>query len=234
MPVVPKPPNAPPPFGREGGRVIFGSLIPKRDGPIEKIPEEIQPMSTDVGLILDAVAFAAEKHRNQHRKDAEGSPYINHPVSLARTLLVTGGVNDPQILAAALLHDTIEDTDTTAAELKQRFGDRVASIVQEVTDDKSLPKDERKRRQESEGYKKSAEAKLVKIADKISNLRDILAYPPTDWPHDRKVRYFDWARRVVDAMFPEGEELDVEAQALIAEFQRVFDLGQQVFRSTRV
>ncbi len=182
---------------------------------------------SDLEIILDAIAFAAEKHRSQRRKEVEQSPYINHPVSLARILLVTGGITDPEILAAALLHDTVEDTNTTADELESRFGPRVASIVREVSDDKGLQKEERKRLQVSTASKKSKDAKLVKLADKISNLRDILAYPPADWPHDRKVKYFEWARDVVAGA--RGTN-----QALEQEFDRVFELGQQVFDTTVV
>jgi guanosine-3',5'-bis(diphosphate) 3'-pyrophosphohydrolase len=98
-------------------------------------------------LLVDAVAFAAYKHRRQRRKDAEASPYINHPIALARVLSVEGGISDTTLLAAAVLHDTLEDTETTFEELKERFGAAVAAVVLEVTDDKSLPKKERKRLQ---------------------------------------------------------------------------------------
>lgn len=148
-------------------------------------------------LILDAASFAADKHRMQRRKDAEASPYINHPLALARILATEGGVSDPEVIAAALLHDTVEDTDTSLDEIAARFGDRVAGMVAEVTDDKALPKAERKRRQVANAAKKSTGAKLVKLADKISNLRDIAASPPADWSEERKDAYFAWAREVV-------------------------------------
>ena len=95
--------------------------------------------------LLDAIAFAAHKHRDQRRKDAEASPYINHPIALAHLLASTGGVADLAVLQAAILHDTIEDTQTTHAELSARFGVRVADIVAEVSDDKTLAKQDRKR-----------------------------------------------------------------------------------------
>lgn len=148
-------------------------------------------------LILKAVQFAAEKHRDQRRKDADASPYINHPIALANVLANEGGVTDADVLCAALLHDTIEDTETTAEELRIQFGDTITSIVLEVTDDKSLPKAERKRLQVEHAPHASPRAKLVKLADKICNLRDILASPPADWPLSRKQEYFDWAARVV-------------------------------------
>ena len=143
-------------------------------------PEE-NPVSGDAETIIRAAAFAAERHRNQRRKDADASPYINHPLALARVLAVEGGVTDAATLCAALLHDTIEDTDSTAAELAAEFGTEVAAIVEEVTDDKSLPKAERKRAQVEHAAHISDKAKRVKLADKISNLTDVANSPPADW-----------------------------------------------------
>ena len=150
-----------------------------------------------VSLLIEAISFAAEKHRNQRRKDASASPYINHPIALADVLANEGRVTDIDVLCAAVLHDTIEDTETTVAELENRFGPRIASIVVEVTDDKSLPKQVRKQLQIEHAASASREAKLVKLADKICNLRDILNTPPADWPAERKQAYFDWAAQVV-------------------------------------
>ena len=152
----------------------------------------------DMGLVLRATAFAALKHRDQRRKDAEASPYINHPIALADLLWDLGGVRDPVVIAAALLHDTIEDTETSATELRRAFGAKVAGIVGEVTDDKRLPKERRKELQIEHAAHISKSAKLVKLADKICNLRDILASPPKDWSIERKRQYFDWAKKVID------------------------------------
>jgi guanosine-3',5'-bis(diphosphate) 3'-pyrophosphohydrolase len=149
----------------------------------------------DMGLVLRATAFAALKHRDQRRKDAEASPYINHPIALADLLWDLGGVRDPVVIAAALLHDTIEDTETSATELRRAFGAKVAGIVGEVTDDKRLPKERRKELQIEHAAHISKSAKLVKLADKICNLRDILASPPKDRSIERKRQYFDWAKR---------------------------------------
>jgi guanosine-3',5'-bis(diphosphate) 3'-pyrophosphohydrolase len=148
-------------------------------------------------LLLQAAHFAAEKHRHQRRKDAAASPYINHPLAVAWILSSVGGVTHPGLLAAALLHDTVEDTDTSLAELEQTFGPTVSALVAEVTDDKSLPKQRRKALQIEHAARASDAAKQLKIADKIANLRDILADPPADWSLARKMEYLDWAAQVV-------------------------------------
>ncbi len=150
--------------------------------------------------LVAAVAFAAEKHRHQRRKDAEASPYINHPIALADVLANEGGVDDEVVLMAAILHDTVEDTETTGEELAGLFGAAVAGIVLEVTDDRTLPKAERKRRQVAHSPALSGRAKLVKLADKICNLRDIAARPPADWSAQRRRDYVRWAKAVVDGL----------------------------------
>ena len=154
----------------------------------------------DLPLVLQALAFAADKHRDQRRKDAAASPYINHPIALANVLVREGEVTDPAVLAAALLHDTVEDTQTTPAELKAAFGPAIAAIVEEVTDDKSLPKAERKRLQIEHAATMSREAKLVKLADKICNLRDMADHPPAKWDLVRRREYFEWAKAVIEGL----------------------------------
>ncbi len=154
----------------------------------------------DLALLLRALAFAAHKHRDQRRKDAEASPYINHPISLAQVLTGEGGVTDIEVLAAALLHDTIEDTATTFEELVEHFGSGIAGMVAEVTDDKDLPKAERKRLQIVHAAGISPGAKLVKLADKICNLRDVAERPPAKWDLERRREYFEWAKRVIDGL----------------------------------
>ena len=157
-------------------------------------------MKGELALLLKALAFAAGKHRDQRRKDAEASPYINHPIALADVLVNEGGVTDVEVLCAALLHDTVEDTATTHEELLEAFGSRIARIVAEVTDDKALSKAERKRLQVEHAVHLSPEAKLVKLADKICNLRDVALHPPANWDLARRREYFDWARSVVDRL----------------------------------
>jgi guanosine-3',5'-bis(diphosphate) 3'-pyrophosphohydrolase len=156
--------------------------------------------NADLGLVLKAVRFATWKHRDQKRKDAKASPYINHPVALAELLWREGRVDDAVVIASALLHDTLEDTETSPAELKGAFGAQIAAIVEEVTDVKWLDSKSRKRLQVARAGRASQRAKLVKIADKICNLRDILASPPKGWSLERKRAYFDWAKSVVDQL----------------------------------
>jgi guanosine-3',5'-bis(diphosphate) 3'-pyrophosphohydrolase len=151
-------------------------------------------------LLFDALAFAAHKHRAQRRKDKEASPYINHPIALADLLANEGGVEDPVTLCAALLHDTIEDTETTYAELRRLFGRQIADVVLEVTDDKTLDKAVRKELQVKHAPHLSRRAKLVKLADKICNLQDIVTNPPATWSRKRRREYYDWAKRVIDGL----------------------------------
>lgn len=150
-------------------------------------------------LIL-AANFAAEKHKAQRRKDADKTPYINHPLALAHVLAVEGDVDDVDVICGALLHDTVEDTETTEAELLAGFGESITRIVLEVTDDKNLEKMARKEAQVAHAPHISDQAKLVKLADKISNLRDIAASPPAGWSLERKQDYFDWAARVINGL----------------------------------
>jgi guanosine-3',5'-bis(diphosphate) 3'-pyrophosphohydrolase len=157
-------------------------------------------MKAELALLLKALSFAAHKHRDQRRKDAQASPYINHPIALADVLINEGEVTDAEVLSAALLHDTVEDTATTHEELRAAFGERIARIVAEVTDDKRLPKAERKRLQVVHAPALSREAKLVKLADKICNLRDVAERPPAGWDLARRREYFEWAKQVVDGL----------------------------------
>jgi len=146
---------------------------------------------------LNAISFAADRHRNQKRKDQDASPYINHPIAVAAVLATAGNVVDESILIAAILHDTVEDTETTFEELESLFGTDVTGIVRELTDDKTLPKEVRKELQIGHAAHASHRAKQVKIADKICNISDILKSPPHDWSVERKREYLEWAGKVV-------------------------------------
>jgi len=162
----------------------------------------------ELALLLKALAFAAHKHRDQRRKDAEASPYINHPIALADVLVNEGGVTDYEVLCAALLHDTVEDTATTHEELVDAFGSRIARMVAEVTDDKQLPKQERKRLQIEHAPHLSEGAKQIKLADKISNVRDVTHRPPAKWSLERRKEYLDWTEQGVSGLRGSNPTLD--------------------------
>ena len=167
---------------------------------------------TDTLLLLEDASFAAERHRDQRRKDVDATPYINHPLEVAK-ILSRAGVEEPNVLVAALLHDTIEDTETSLQEITQRFGERVSGFVLEVTDDKRLPKAERKRRQVESAPGKSDGAKMIKLADKIANLRDLSQSPPR-WTSERMGAYRLWAHEVVSGCRGVNRQLDEWAAEL--------------------
>ncbi len=167
--------------------------------------------------ILQATHFAAIKHTSQRRKNPALTPYINHPVEVAWLLSSLGGIEDEDILIAALLHDTIEDTQTTREEIVMQFGERVAGFVCECSDDKSLAKAERKRLQIENAPKKSHGAKCIKLADKLSNLMSMLNDPPLDWPVDRQRDYFLWAMSVVAGLRGVNQVLEIELDKVFQE-----------------
>ena len=179
---------------------------------------------SDMTVLLRALQFAAEKHKHQRRKDVEGSPYINHPIAVAELLSRVGGVQDAEVLAAALLHDTVEDTDATFEEIEREFGAEVRAMVAEVTDDKTLPKETRKQLQIEHAAHASVGAKLVKLGDKICNVMDVIDNPPAGWARHRRAEYLDWAERVVD-------QCRGTNAALEAEFDRVVGRGRGDSRS---
>jgi (p)ppGpp synthase/HD superfamily hydrolase len=147
--------------------------------------------------VLRAADAAAGWHAHQRRKGSAREPYINHLLEVAKLVAEATGGTEPDPVIAALLHDAIEDQGVTAESIAGQFGGRVAEIVMEVTDDKSLPKDVRKRNQVENAPKISREAKLVKLADKISNVLTISVSPPADWSVERRVQYIEWAKQVV-------------------------------------
>ncbi len=155
-------------------------------------------MGIEIVDIMWAADFAARRHAGQRRKGASHEPYINHLLEVAFLLTRATDGNDAVLIMAGLLHDTIEDVGVTREEIECDFGADVADVVMEVTDDKSLPKQERKQLQVVNAPHKSDRAKMLKIADKISNLRAIISSPPSDWPLERRIAYFAWARDVVN------------------------------------
>jgi guanosine-3',5'-bis(diphosphate) 3'-pyrophosphohydrolase len=148
--------------------------------------------------LLRALEFAARKHRDQRRKGNHGAPYINHPIEVATLVATVGGCDDVAVLQAAILHDTVEDTDATPQEIEREFGRDVRDLVLEMTDDMSLPSPQRKQKQIEKAASLSSRAKLIKIADKIANVGDIARHPPPDWSEERRRRYFAWTKDVID------------------------------------
>jgi GTP diphosphokinase / guanosine-3',5'-bis(diphosphate) 3'-diphosphatase len=165
-------------------------------------------MSLNLVLVQKAMEYATQQHHGQSRKDEANTPYINHPIALADLLMNFAGITDTNVIVAALLHDTVEDTDSTVEDIEELFGTAIRNIVIEVTDDKSLPSPERKRLQIEHAANISYEAKLVKLADKICNLRDIITRPPVKWSLQRKQEYFEWAKAVIDQLRGTNEKLE--------------------------
>jgi guanosine-3',5'-bis(diphosphate) 3'-pyrophosphohydrolase len=170
-----------------------------------------------MGLLLDAINFAAIKHSKQRRKDQEETPYINHPIGVAFILWKEGGINDLPTLQGAVLHDTVEDTETTFEEIETRFGQEVKELVAEVTDDKSLPKMERKRLQVVNAPHKSRKAKLIKLADKLYNLRDLSKTTPQGWTEQRVQEYYEWAAKVVRGLLKTNDALEEQIENVLRE-----------------
>jgi len=177
--------------------------------------------SYTIVALFRALHFAAGKHRDQRRKGAEASPYINHPIEVAELLARVGEITDVVTLQAAILHDTLEDTQTTPQELETAFGPEVHRVVEEITDNKQLPKAERKRQEIEHAPHLSARAKLVKLADKISNVRSIIQTPPTGWSLERKQEYLDWSARVVAGCRGCNPALEQAYDNILAEGKRV-------------
>jgi guanosine-3',5'-bis(diphosphate) 3'-pyrophosphohydrolase len=173
--------------------------------------------SSQPAILLRTLQFAARKHRDHRRKGSNKAPYINHLIDVARLLAEIGEVRETTLLQAAILHDTLEDTETTRTELEREFGAEVAAIVAEVTDDKSLPKAERKRLQIADAPSLSPPAKQLKIADKISNINEIGPGEPPDWDAARRREYLAWAQQVVSGCRGVNAMLERHFDEIVAE-----------------
>lgn len=176
---------------------------------------------SDFGIFLKALRFASIKHSDQRRKGKSQKPYINHPIQVAEILWESGEYDLPT-LVAALLHDTVEDTGTKPEELEEQFGKTVRDLVMEVTDDKSLPKDRRKDLQVLTASHKSERARRIKLADKISNLLEMIYDPPANWGRKRRRDYYDWTERVIDGLRGPNPILEARYDEVLAEARRVF------------
>lgn len=180
--------------------------------------------------LLEAASFAAKKHRYQKRKGSDAEPYINHPLEVANLLANVGNVKDYDVLIAAILHDTIEDTETTKEELTERFGETICGYVLEVTDDKTLPKAKRKQLQIEHAPHLSHGAKQIKLADKISNITDVTNNPPRDWSPERRMEYVIWGENVVAGLRGANTRLEKHFDTLVAIAKRKF--GRTEVRSS--
>jgi len=178
----------------------------------------------DTTALLAAIEFASRKHSTQRRKGVDASPYINHPIAVAHLLAETGGITDLITLIAAVLHDTIEDTETTPQELEDHFGAAVRAVVEEVTDDRRLPRDVRKALQIEHASTLSRRAKKVKLGDKIANVRDVVADPPQGWSLQRRVEYLDWTEQVVAGCRGANKSLERTYDNVLAEGRSKFGM----------
>jgi (p)ppGpp synthase/HD superfamily hydrolase len=179
-------------------------------------------MNSDLVQLTRAADYAARRHVGQRRKGERAEPYINHLTEVAALLAEATGGEDAVLVMGGLLHDTLEDTGATYDDLSQRFGAEVAALVAEVTDDKSLPQRERKRLQVETTPAKSRRAKLLKIADKTSNLRGLVSSPPAGWSDERLRDYVVWAEEVVRSCRGLNARLEAAFDAAHAEARRRF------------
>lgn len=178
------------------------------------------------GLFLHAIQFSAQKHRDQRRKDISRSPYINHPLDVVTLLWDVGRVRDATTLISAILHDTLEDTKTEPEEISELFGLDVLSVVQEVTDDKSLPKQVRKRLQIDHSPHLSYRAKLIKLSDKCCNLRDVIQSPPRLWSTERRQRYVKWTSDVINGIRGTNKELEAHYDNILENAKNSLGIDQ--------
>jgi guanosine-3',5'-bis(diphosphate) 3'-pyrophosphohydrolase len=176
----------------------------------------------NLNKLLEAASFAAQRHRDQRRKGSDAEPYINHPLEVANLLANVGKISDYDILIAAILHDTVEDTETAPEELTARFGETVCGYVLEVTDDKSLEKQVRKQLQIEHAPHLSDGAKIIKLGDKISNITDVTKNPPRDWSDQRRLEYIEWGERVVAGLRGVNAELEKYFDELAGTARRKF------------
>ena len=170
--------------------------------------------------VLRAADAAARWHVRQRRKGAAEEPYINHLLEVASLVAEATGGKDPGLVVASLLHDAIEDQEVPRTMIADAFGEDVAKLVEEVTDDKTLPKEERKKRQIEDAHKKSHRAKILKLADKTSNLRSVAANPPAKWSVKRRLEYVEFARKVAKGLTGVSDWLEGEFKQAVKEAER--------------
>jgi guanosine-3',5'-bis(diphosphate) 3'-pyrophosphohydrolase len=180
-----------------------------------------------MALVLKALDFAARRHADQRRKGGEQAPYINHHIRVAYYLATVGGIEDSRLIAAALLHDTVEDTPVSLDDIRTEFGDDVAAIVAEVTDDKSLSKETRKQLQIEHAPEVSWAAAQLKIADKLSNVADIAKAPPEGWNVERRREYLRWTEQVIDRLPERHPKLEAAYRRTLAEAKAGLEVEEE-------
>ena len=196
--------------------------------PIDSLPLPTPtPTLSSATLLLRALSFAALKHRDQRRKGNHQAPYINHPIEVATLIATVGGIDDIAVLQAAILHDTIEDTDATPEEIEREFGAEVRNIVLEMTDDMSMPSPQRKRKQVTGAPALSKKAKLIKLADKIANVGDIARHPPPDWSLERRRNYYAWTAEVINQIRGTNPALEACYDEVLRQAQEILDSSRQ-------
>ncbi|MFH4979937.1 hypothetical protein AB6A40_006646 [Gnathostoma spinigerum] len=202
------PMNGPPPSYEES---LYPSLFnqqtahSRREENINGTPVS---SSDQLAVVIKACDFAARRHRTQRRKDLLQTPYINHPIGVAHILTSEANITDLATITAAILHDTVEDTNTSFEEIEEMFGKEVHDIVKECSDDKSLPREVRKKLQVENAPRRSLKARLVIMADKLYNCRDAERSTPVGWDRSRKLEYMRWAKRVVERFEPTNKALE--------------------------
>lgn len=185
----------------------------------------------DLGRILEAAIFAANRHHGQVRKDQRGSPYVTHPLAVAKALWEIGGIRDQETLMAAILHDTIEDTETTHDDIRQQFGENILDLILEVTDDKSLPTIERKRLQVVHAPSLSLKMRYLKLGDKLVNCQDVLVSPPKDWSLQRRRDYVQWSADVLAQIRGANSPLEAAFDQIVLTVEKQLDFTVQAFDS---
>lgn len=190
----------------------------------------VQQLSREWVKVLEAAVSASRWHSNQRRKGAAVEPYINHLLEVAMLVAEATEGRDPKLVIAALLHDAMEDQEVSRMTIAQRFGEDVALLVTEVTDDKSLTRDQRKSQQVKSAPRKSARAKILKLADKTSNLAAIAASPPLDWSVKQRAEYIQWARDVASGLRGVSPWLETKFEEAAERAERstgLFDLNSK-------
>ncbi len=193
-------------------------------------------MTSEINLerIFKAINFATRKHHGQVRKDQRGSPYVTHPIAVANAIWGLGKVSNDLTLISAILHDTLEDTDTQESEIEELFGEEVLSVVLEVSDDKSQEKMERKRQQVIHAPHLSQAARLIKLSDKLVNCRDILQSPPKNWPIARRREYIQWAADVVAEIRGTNDALENAFDQMLRDAEEQLEFTIKPFRSVNL